>query len=87
MTTVLSFLSAACVVAFFAVLCGFVAKLGSVLSAVASQLHSVRDAAARMRDDCATIGPAVDGMNQNLYTVAAELSAIGDAAEALIEST
>jgi hypothetical protein len=77
-------LSLVAAIAFFAVLCGFVLRLGSVLREVAAQLAVVRTAAGQMREYGEVISPAVDGMNQNLYGVAANLSAVGDAAEDLV---
>lgn len=68
---------------FFAVLCSFLLRLGTVLADVTAKLGVVRVSVDQMRDQCALISPSVEGMNQNLYRVAAQLAELGDIAENL----
>jgi hypothetical protein len=87
MTTLLAVLSIIAAAVFFAVLCGFLLRLGKRLGSVAAKLANVHAAATQMRNDCALISPSVEAMNQNLYEVAAQLSDLGDVSERLAEAT
>lgn len=83
MNSLLPVLSLITVAVFFAVLCGLVLRIAAVIGTAADQLGSASVAVRQMRAECAAITPAVEGMNQNLYTVAAQLMELGDAAEAI----
>jgi hypothetical protein len=76
-------LSIVVIAAFFAVLDLFLLRIAGQLRRISNGLAVVSSTASHIREHCSTISPSIEGMNQNLYEVAAHLSDLGDAAEEL----
>jgi hypothetical protein len=74
-------LSFALVIGFFGVLFAFLASLTRLLERTAHRLRRAATTVIAIREHAGLIGPAVQGMNQGLYVVAANLSEVGDLAE------
>jgi len=74
-------LSFAVVMAFFGGMFAFLAILAHLLERTAHRLDRAAATVTVIREHTATIGPAVDSMNQGLYVVAANLSEVADLAE------
>lgn len=77
-------LSFALVIGFFAVLFAFLASLTRLLKSTANRLDRAAMTVIVIREHTNLIGPSVQGMNQGLYVVAANLSEVGDLAEARV---
>jgi len=81
MNGILIALSFAVVMVFFGVLFAFLASLARLLERTAHRLGRAAATVTVIREHTGAIGPAVDGMNQGLYVVAANLSEVADLAE------
>lgn len=84
-TSSMFILSIVVIAIFYLVLDLFLIRIAAQLRRIANGLAVTNSTASQIREHCSTISPSIEGMNQNLYEVAAQLSDLGDAAEELAD--
>jgi hypothetical protein len=80
-------LSFAVAIGLFGVIFAFLASLARLLERTAHRLGRAAATLTVIREHTGAIGPAVEGMNQGLYVLAANLLEVGGLAEARKSST